>query len=143
VIARSIQGARRYRHIQRQFPASRLADAVSKIRLGSLRYVRQLQVDGAPYGRHRYSRGEGPPLLYASVFAALLRHLLGDLDAVPAGEREEWAAYINEHQGKDGLFRGPLVANEIAETEDWWGWWHLMPCGRTVLCAARCGRELF
>jgi len=64
-------------------------------------------------------------VLYASTYAALTRHLYGDLDTLTAEEKTEWAAYINGYQTEDGLFRDPAVANDIAETEDWWGWRHM------------------
>jgi hypothetical protein len=91
----------------------------------SLRIVDPGRGEAAPYGRYYYKTGGQFPLLYASVFAALFRHLRGELEQLTPQQRGQWAEYINDHQHKDGLFRDPLVANEIAETEDWWGWRHL------------------
>jgi hypothetical protein len=78
-----------------------------------------------PDGVYRYKLANRPPLLYASVYAVLLRHLLGDLHAVGPAEQDWWAAYINRYQQEDGLFRDSVIANTIAEVEDWWGWRHL------------------
>lgn len=63
--------------------------------------------------------------LYASVYAAMLRHLTGDLNGLSNYERSAWCDYLNEHQRVDGLFWDPTLQNEIAEIEDWWGWRHL------------------
>ena len=95
----------------------------------ALKFVDQLKVGGAPFGRYRYAPSILQPSLYASVFAALLRHLTGDLDRVSTEDKKEWSNYINSFQCDDGLFRDPSTSNEIAETEDWWGWRHL-----TLLC---------
>jgi len=100
-------------------------DNVSRIRLNADSYVKSLGVTETAKGAFRYKSGNGPPLLYASVFASLFFHLCGGLDNLSSFEREEWAEYIKSHQDGDGLFRDNLVANEIAETEDWWGWRHL------------------
>lgn len=67
----------------------------------------------------------GQPLLYASAYAALTRHLYGDLQTLSASDRLEWIAYIQKHQSDDGLFRDPAIACEKAETMDWWGWRHM------------------
>lgn len=115
----------KFRGVYRQLPAFS-TETINGVRNKALRYLEHLRIDGGPYGRYRYSYGtKKPPLLYASVFAALLRHLLGDLDQLTSRERGEWTHYIQSYQCEDGLFRDPLVMNEIAETEDWWGWRHL------------------
>lgn len=91
----------------------------------AVEYTEKLRYKKAPYGRYRYTYSGNKPILYASVFAALLRHLLDDLQSIDEEQRLEWIDYINSHQCEDGLFRDPLVENEIAESEDWWGWRHL------------------
>ena len=90
-----------------------------------LRYTENLRIKNQPYGRYRYSSNGTLPLLYASVYAALLRHLLDDLDNLSREQRWEWINYINSFQCEDGLYRDPLLNNDIAETQDWWGWRHL------------------
>jgi len=90
----------------------------------SLDYCARLAADRAS-GRYRYAVSSGVPILYASVYAALLSHLLGASAAVPERCKREWAEYIAGFQSIDGLYRDPAVANGIAETEDWWGWRHL------------------
>jgi hypothetical protein len=99
-------------------------DALESTIENALSYTKSLKFRNLN-GRYLYKRSGKKPILYASVFAALTRHLLGDLENASREEIEEWGYYINQHQGEDGLYRDPLVANEIAETEDWWGWRHL------------------
>ena len=80
--------------------------------------------DETPY-HYRYSYGHEERLLYASTYAAMLRHLLSGPTSVSVRHRTDWADYINQFQCDDGLYRDSLLQNEIAETEDWWGWRHL------------------
>ncbi len=101
--------------------SNNLADLPDRV----LAYTEGLRLKGSPYGTYRYTSSGTRPLLYASVYAALLRHLLGDLRKVTQEQRQEWIAYINSFQSEDGLYRDLLLQNEIAETEDWWGWRHL------------------
>lgn len=100
-------------------------DAIAQVRRRALLYAERLRVQKLSYGAYRYKSGDAPPILYASVFAALLRHLLSDLDNLTDDQRHEWIEYINSHQCEDGLYRDPLVANQLAEREDSWGWRHL------------------
>ena len=81
---------------------------------------------GAP-GRYRYAAGSALPTLYSSCYAAMARHLLGDLGALGAGERADWVAYLNAHQDDDGLFRDPLIFGQGWYTDDplWCGRPHL------------------
>jgi len=76
-------------------------------------------------GRYRYASSQQVPVLYASLYAVLARHLYGDMKNFRDDEREAWSEYICAFQEDDGLFRDPAVANEIAEIEDWWGWRHM------------------
>jgi len=78
-------------------------------------------------GRYRYAAGCTTPTLYSSTYAAMARHLLGDLDALPQGERAEWVAYLQTHQDDDGLFRDPAIFDQ--------GWFKGDPldCGRPHL----------
>ena len=95
----------------------------------SRQYVDSLRVKDGIYGRYRYTEKGKIPLLYASVFAALFCHIVGDLQSISLDERAQWAEYIRSHQCSDGLFKDAAVSNAIAETEEWWGWRHL-----TLLC---------
>lgn len=63
--------------------------------------------------------------LYSSIYAAATLSLLGKLNELSNREKEDWANYIQSYQCEDGLFRDSAIANDIAETEDWWGWRHL------------------
>jgi len=90
----------------------------------ALEFCSRLNVDGH-IEKYRYAFLSKQPILYASVYAALHRHLLGDLRNVAPATKRDWATYINSFQCSDGLYRDPFLQNEIAETEDWWGWRHL------------------
>ena len=136
VIARTMRGSRQlvqrtflfYRldRLLKSFVAARYEQVTANnLRTQTLGFVEAMRVPGEPIGRYRYSESQRTPVLYASVYAALVRHLYGDLDSLTADEKSQWVTYINSFQSADGLFRDPAVANEIAETEDWWGWRHL------------------
>jgi predicted O-methyltransferase YrrM len=103
--------------------------SVERVIAGALKFTEELKVNSTAFGRYRYAPSIAQPSLYASVFAALLRDLTGDLDRVSADDKMNWISYINSFQCDDGLFRDPITSNEIAEIEDWWGWRHL-----TLLC---------
>lgn len=90
----------------------------------SLEYFQRLVVDAAS-GKYRYALSSHQPILYASVYAALVSHLLGATDDAPKRWKRDWSMYISGFQANDGLYRDPAVANGMAETEDWWGWRHL------------------
>ena len=50
----------------------------------------------------------GPETLYASSFACMLYHYLGQLNNLTATQKQNWANYINSWQDpKTGLFLGP------------------------------------
>jgi hypothetical protein len=78
-------------------------------------------------GRYRYARNCATATLYSSCYAAMTRHLLGDLDTLQAAERAEWIAYLQAHQDDDGLFRDPVIFGQ--------GWYKDDPlwCGRPHL----------
>jgi hypothetical protein len=97
----------------------------SKYREQTLSFIESMRMNNGPYGRYRYSAISNKPTLYASTYAALTRHLHGDLQEINDDLKEEWIEYLLSHQSDDGLFRDTTVANEIAETDDWWGWRHL------------------
>ena len=104
---------------------SELDLGVSAARAASaaLKYTRELGVGKG--GKFLYTKRSPMPILYASTYAALFRHLTGDIDALTEDERRDWCDYINGFQCPDGLYRDPVLQCEIAETEDWWGWRHL------------------
>ena len=99
--------------------------SMSEIREKSLDFVENMRFQARPYGLFRYSSSSQRPLLYASVYACLLRHLYNDISQLSFSERQEWIRYIQGHQHDDGLFRDAAVANQLADTADWWGWRHL------------------
>jgi len=94
-----------------------------------LSYIESMRVDDASYGRYRYASCQKEPILYASVYAALGRDLLGDLSALSDGQRKEWISHIQSFQDEDGLFKDPLIAHPgswyVPPHMEWCGWWHL------------------
>ena len=98
---------------------------MDRIRRQSLNFVQAMRMPEHGLGRYRYAPSQGDPVLYASIYAVLIRHLYGDLLSLSDGERREWAAYIASYQTDDGLFRDPLIAGALAENLDWWGTRHL------------------
>lgn len=90
---------------------------------------------GESIGAYKYASQQPPALLYASAYACMVRHLAGDLQSLCQEDKTYWANYINGFQSEDGLFRDPLLQNDIAEVEDWWGWRHLSAHVLTALTA--------
>lgn len=99
--------------------------SMAPLRQSSLAFI-AAQRTGRP-GRYRYATGCPAPTLYSSCYAALARHLLGDLASLPPAERAEWSAYLQSHQDDDGLFRDPAIFGQ--------GWYAGDPlwCGRAHL----------
>ena len=100
-------------------------DQLFKIRDNVFRYIEKLRAKETPAGRYYYSAHGTTPILYASVYGALLFDLLNKVDDLNINDRHEWVDYINSFQCEDGLYRDPKVDNDIAESADWWGWRHL------------------
>ena len=75
-------------------------------------------------GQYRYSRRCTMPTLYSSSYAAMTKHLLGDLDGVDV---EAWQKYLQSFQQEDGLFQDPVIWDH--------GWYKGDPlwCGRMHL----------
>jgi len=105
----------------------RLNDGIdlNKIRKCTLSYIEDMRIKDGAYGRYKYAKSQTEPVLYASLYAALTRHLYRDLDEISDKQRNEWIDYIQSYQSADGLFKDPLIDNEIAPVIDWWGWRHL------------------
>lgn len=85
------------------------------------------QRQGTDPGRYHYAAGCTVPTVYSSCYAAMVRHLLGDLEVLPGAEREEWIAYLQVCQDGDGLYRDPVIFGQ--------GWYQGDPlwCGRAHL----------
>jgi len=98
---------------------------ITEIREKTLRYVESMRIQGRPHGQYRYSASNEDPVLYASTYACLVRHLYGDVDRLSEQEKREWVDYMQSHQSDDGLFRDPAIGNRLANSVDWWGWRHL------------------
>ncbi len=95
------------------------------IRNSALNLVQSMRINQEPRCQYLYSPSQTEPVLYASVYAALIRHLYRDLGSLSPAEKQGWIDYISSYQADDGLFKDPAVDNEIAAVEDWWGWRHL------------------
>ena len=93
----------------------------------TLAYIEGTRLEGAPYGRYLYADGMAAPTLYASTYAAMTRHLCGDLDELGNHERKEWIGYLQSHQDEDGLFRDPAIYDQqgYAGDPEWCGRRHL------------------
>jgi len=98
---------------------------IQEIRKKTLNYIETMRVKDVPYGQYKYSHGQNEPVLYASIYAALTRHLYRDIDELKEKQRKEWVNYIQSFQDDDGLFKDPAIKNDIAGNVDWWGWRHL------------------
>lgn len=94
------------------------------IRHRTLSYIESNRKPEISFGAYSYQFG-GPPILYASCYAALTRHLYNDLDAIPKSSRQEWITYIQGFQKENGLFLDPMIETPLANEVDWWGWRHL------------------
>ena len=95
-----------------------------EIRANTLAYIESNHKQAINVGAYSY-KNDGPPILYASCYAALTRHLYNDLAEVSGLSRHEWIRYIQGFQTDDGLFRDPVINIQLAEEVDWWGWRHL------------------
>lgn len=98
-----------------------------QLRSKTLAYIESMRLPGKPYGRYLYAKGQPIPVLYASTYAAMTRHLYGELDSLGDRERREWIAYLQSHQDDDGLFRDPAIFNQqmYAGDPEWCGRRHL------------------
>jgi hypothetical protein len=92
-----------------------------------LGFIERQRLPDSGCGTYRYSAGCRQPTLYSSCYAAMSRHVLGDLDGMPAAEREAWITCLQAHQDDDGLFRDPVIFDQ--------GWYAGDPlwCGRPHL----------
>lgn len=104
------------------------------IRATTLAYVSTNHLASQGTGCFSYRIG-GPPLVYASAYAVMLRHLYGEIQSLSVDERNEWAGYLLRHQSEDGLFRDTQIACPKAEEMDWWGWRHMTLHVLMALCA--------
>ncbi|MFC2058401.1 hypothetical protein ACFLTS_02000 [Chloroflexota bacterium] len=87
-----------------------------------IEFIESQQIVGYTY---KYAKSQEEAVLYCSIYAVMTLSLFGKLSELPTSDKEDWADYIQSFQCEDGLFRDTSVANELAETEDWWGWRHL------------------
>jgi hypothetical protein len=95
---------------------------IDEIKHATLDFVARMRItrDGVFLG-YRFSNTTSAPILYGTLSALLLKHLYG----VEGSSNREELEKVLEYQDEDGLFRDPVIACPLAETEDWWGWRHL------------------
>ena len=67
---------------------------ISGVRVQSLQFIENMRFQNEPYGRYKYAPCQKEPVLYASVYALLTRHLYNDLSNLTKKQREEWTEYI-------------------------------------------------
>lgn len=115
----------RQKHILNKCLDEFSADQLINIQSNVFTYMEKLRVKGEHTGRYYYSAHGKVPILYASVYGALLYDLLNKVDDLNVNENREWVDHINSFQCEDGLYRDLQIENEIAESIDWWGWRHL------------------
>lgn len=81
------------------------------------------------YGRYRYAACQTHPILYASIYAALARHLLGEAQSFDPTLKKEWIQYLQSFQDDDGFFKDEIIAHPgswyVPPHTEWCGWWHL------------------
>ena len=115
------------------------ANAGGEFRADILAYFESLRIKDGPYGRYRYAASGTRPVAYASAYSAMARHMLGNLDAVSARQKKEWADHILSFQDEDGFFREQALAHPgswyVPPHMDWCGWWH-MSCHAIIGLAA-------
>lgn len=94
-----------------------------------LAYFESLRLSDGAYGRYRYAPSQAEPILYASLYAVMARHMLCDLDWLAPAQKADWIAYIQSFQDEDGFFKDPLIAHPgswyVPPHMNWCGWWHL------------------
>jgi hypothetical protein len=56
--------------------------SIEQKRMRTLHYVASMQMQKSGLGHYRYSESQRQPVLYASTYAVLTRHLYGDLDCL-------------------------------------------------------------
>lgn len=109
----------------RKVDAEFIGQEAMHLRTTTLSYVQALRAPRVGPFAYRYAASQAEPVLYASIYAALLRHLYRDLPPPGSAENAEWIAYLNSFQSEDGLFRDPAIACAAADRLDYWGWRHL------------------
>ncbi|MEJ2723824.1 MAG: hypothetical protein P8175_04095 [Deltaproteobacteria bacterium] len=105
--------------------SSASGDDWSGLRKSTLNYVTMNHRPNYGTGAYSYKISDGPALLYASCYAALIFHLYGHLDLLSPSERIKWLEHIHGYQCDDGLFRDCLIDIPLAAEAHWWGWHHL------------------
>lgn len=120
----------------RQLIAEEVAD-IHHIRDKTLRYIESMRFVEGTYGRYRYAADCTEPTLYSSTYAAMTRHLYGDLETLTDSRRADWIAYLQSHQDDDGLFRDPVIFDQAMYKGDpeWCGRRHLSCHAVTALTA--------
>lgn len=83
-----------------------------------LSYIKSLEIDKYQY---KFSLSTTKPTLYSSIYALMIKGLLGDLTENDL----EWCDYFDDYQRDNGLFYDPVIYNENFDEGDGWGARHL------------------
>lgn len=102
----------------------RRGQLLQEICTNTLTYIESNHIPAINEGAYSYKPG-GSPILYASCYAVLARHLYNDITGISESSRHKWIRYIQDFQADDGLFRDPLIDIPLASEFDSWGWRHL------------------
>lgn len=84
-----------------------------------LAYIELQRMEGFAY---KFAAHQTTPVLYASVYAVMIKGLLGELDKLTREEKQAWGDYINSFQREaDGLYYDPNLAGDAFEHIGTWG----------------------
>ncbi len=109
-----------------------------KLRTEVLAYLSSLKGDSYSY---RFAASRERPVLYGSVYAAMLEGLFGVMDKRSTDYRAGWGDYINGFQRDDGFYydqalEGPSFEH-VGIWHEGWGKKHLL--GHVIIALARLG----
>jgi phage pi2 protein 07 len=106
-----------------------------QLKAKTLRYLRTMKMDNHEFS-YRFSTSTKSSLLYASVYACMIRSLYGDLRQISEKQRQSWVDYLDSFQSEDkGLFYDPVIKNALFDNSDWWGDRHLALHAVSAYCA--------
>ena len=88
---------------------------IETFKSNTLSFVDTMHDTADPITHYRlFSRAEPTP--FASTFAIFIKYLLGDLESLSSGERNEWINYFRSFQDEEtGLFCDPLAAQRVVD----------------------------
>ncbi|MGC1473623.1 MAG: hypothetical protein WA775_13605 [Psychroserpens sp.] len=105
----------------------------------TLAYVEEMCTGNYSY---RFANSVKQDVLYASIYACMIKGMFGELDNLSKEDKKRWTKYLDSFQSEDdGYFRDPnLAGNEFENDGAWgdgWGKNHLV--GHAIIAYARLG----